>query len=1073
LGPLEVLADGRPLELGGHKQRAMLAVLALNANRPVSRDRLIDALWEDQPTPTAAKALQVYVSQLRKALGRDRVVTAPGGYLLRAEPDEVDLARFQQLHRDGRPHEALALWRGEPLAEFGQRRFAQADIAEFEELHLACVEARIEADLAEGRNVVGELEALVAAQPLREHLRRLLLLALYRADRQADALAAYREARAALVEGLGIEPAKALRDLHQAILRQDPALDLAPRAQAGHAFVGRDTELAQLAGGLDDAIAGRGRLFLLVGEPGIGKSRLAEEMIRLARERRVEVLVGRCWEAGGAPAYWPWVQSLRVIGGDTLFASGRAADDDGARFRLFETTARFLASREGPLLLFLDDMHAADEPSLLLLEFLARELSGMRLVVVAATRDASMLADLTREAVTTRLSLGGLSEEAVGDYVEAELDSRELASVLYERTDGNPLFLSETVRLLAAEGRIAIPPSVREVIVRRLARLSDECNRVLIPAAVLGREFDHSALAAMSGLAEEALLDALDEAMTARIVADVPGAMGRSRFAHVLIRDALYDSLTRAQRIRLHRAALDVLEDDAELAHHATAGHDFERARTFARRAGDRALSLLAYEEAARLYNVALFARPDAPTRCELLLARGEAESRAGRTPAAKETFVAAAEIARKLGLPKALAQAAVGYGGRIVWVRAADDTRLVPLLEEALAALPPDKRALRARVLGRLSGALRDEHDRARREALSAEAVDLARASGDPAVLGAALDAYGYAILGPDTLERCHRVACELHAAAEAAGDTERAIAAGMLALMALLPLGRIAETNRELAAATELAARLGQLAQIGQALGVRAMLAIAEGRLDEGEALSLERYALGKGTLLEESLAIYRCQRYALLELRGGDLAEIEPEIAELAERFPARPVFRCVLAHVHAHVGRQREARESLSELPDALPFDQEWLFGMSLLAETAAQLDDAAAAALLYHALLPWAELNAVDVAEGYRGAVSRYLGLLATTLARWDDAARHFEHALAMNHRMGARPWLAHAQTDYARMLLARPSTGDQERVEELLAAAVSTYRELGMEAYAARASELEPRDEVASSRAHD
>jgi DNA-binding SARP family transcriptional activator/tetratricopeptide (TPR) repeat protein len=1027
LGPLEVVDGGRVLDLGGQKQRALLALLVLDANRPVSRDRLIDALWEDRPTPTAAKALQVYVSQLRKTLGRDRVVTAPGGYLLRAEADEVDLARFERLHGDGRPHDALALWRGEPLTEFARAQFAQPDIARLEELHLACLESRVAADLADGRDVVAELEALVREHPLRERLRELLILALYRAGRQADALAAYQDAREALVEELGIEPGKALRDLQQSILRQDPALDLAAAAPARSTFVGRGDELAQLVAGLDDAIAGRGRLFLLVGDAGIGKSRLADELIEVARARRVDVLVGRCWEAGGAPAYWPWVQSLRELGGDALFESERDAADEGARFRLFDTTARFLATQERPLVLFLDDMHAADEPSLLLLEFVARQLASMRVLVVVASRDAGSLAEVTREPVTTRLALRGLSEQAVGDYVEAELESREFAAALHERTDGNPLFLAETVRLLAAEGRIAIPPSLRDVITRRLARLGDECNRMLVLAAVLGREFDHAALAAMGGLTDERLLDALDEAMSARVVTDVPDARDRSRFAHVLIRDALYESLTPARRTQLHRAALAVLEDDAEIAFHATAGSDYETALAAARRAGDRALSLLAYEEAARLYDVALAARPDDATRCELLLARGEAESRAGRTPAAKETFVAAAAMARELRLPKALARAAVGYGGRIVWVRAADDARLVPMLEEALAALPLDERELRARVLGRLSGALRDEPDRSRREALSAEAVELGRTTGDPAVLAAALDAYGYAILGPDTLGRCHDVARELRAAAEAAGDPERAIAARMLALMALLPLGRISETKRELDAGAQLAAELGQRAQIGQALGVRAMLALAEGRLDEGDAMRNERYALGRGTLLEESVAIYRCQGHALLELRGADLDEIEPEIAELALRFPARPVFRCVLAHIHAHTGRAGEAREALAELVQGLPFDQEWLYGMSLLAEAAALIDDADAAAVLYDALLPWAGLNAVDVAEGCRGSVARYVGLLAATLGRREEAAEHFRRAIGENERMGFAPWAERARGDVERIVGAAPA----------------------------------------------
>jgi DNA-binding SARP family transcriptional activator/class 3 adenylate cyclase/tetratricopeptide (TPR) repeat protein len=232
LGPLEVSSGGRLLELGGAKQRALLAMLLLGANRVVSTDRLIAALWEDDPPETAQKAIQVHVSGLRKVLGRERVVTKEPGYLLQVEEGELDLALFQRLRGQGRLAEALALWRGPPLSDFAAQRFAQSDIARLEDERLACLEERIDQDLRAGRpaELTGELEGLVEAYPLRERLRALSMLALYRSGRQAEALAVYQDARRALVEELGIEPGKPLRDLHQAILNQDPALDLAPRA---------------------------------------------------------------------------------------------------------------------------------------------------------------------------------------------------------------------------------------------------------------------------------------------------------------------------------------------------------------------------------------------------------------------------------------------------------------------------------------------------------------------------------------------------------------------------------------------------------------------------------------------------------------------------------------------------------------------------------------------------------------------------------------------------------------------------------------------------------------------------
>ena len=230
LGPLEVVENGRQVELGGAKQQTLLAILLLNANEVVASDRLIDALWEEEAPETGRKALQVYVSQLRKAIGKDRLQTKPPGYALMVERDELDVERFQRLADSGQFEAALSLWRGPALSQFGYQRFAQTEIARLEELRHACLEDRIEADLAAGRHssLIGELEALVAEHPLHERTRAQLMLALYRSGRQADALDAYQAARHALVEELGIEPGRALRELEKAILQQAPALDLAP-----------------------------------------------------------------------------------------------------------------------------------------------------------------------------------------------------------------------------------------------------------------------------------------------------------------------------------------------------------------------------------------------------------------------------------------------------------------------------------------------------------------------------------------------------------------------------------------------------------------------------------------------------------------------------------------------------------------------------------------------------------------------------------------------------------------------------------------------------------------------------
>jgi DNA-binding SARP family transcriptional activator len=312
LGPLEALDGGRVVKLGGSRQRALLALFLLHRGETLSTDRLIDELWGERPPATALKSMQVYISRLRKALASGAGGASPGmlltrehGYELELDPECLDSHRFELLVAEaraesaaGRPklaasalEEALSLWRGPPLAELAYESFAQREISRLEELRVAAVEQLIEAKLALGAHaeVVPQLETLIGEHPYRERLRAHLMLALYRCDRQADALQAYQDARTTLVEELGIEPGERLRELERAILAQDSELHLVVEEEPtaaervvespGGAFVGRERELAELVGGFDDAVAGRGRVFLLAGEPGIGKSRLAEELI--------------------------------------------------------------------------------------------------------------------------------------------------------------------------------------------------------------------------------------------------------------------------------------------------------------------------------------------------------------------------------------------------------------------------------------------------------------------------------------------------------------------------------------------------------------------------------------------------------------------------------------------------------------------------------------------------------------------------------------------------------------------------------------------------------------------------
>jgi tetratricopeptide (TPR) repeat protein len=272
---------------------------------------------------------------------------------------------------------------------------------------------------------------------------------------------------------------------------------------------------------------------------------------------------------------------------------------------------------------------------------------------------------------------------------------------------------------------------------------------------------------------------------------------------------------------------------------------------------------------------------------------------------------------------------------------------------------------------------------------------------------------------------------------------------------------LGHTDEAAATLDAASRIAEELRQPGHFWFVRAIQAMLALAEGRLGDADALVDQAQTHGASAQPDMAAPVYAVQRHTLCDFRGG-LEDVESVIREMAECRPARPMFRCVLAQLHARLGRHPEAQRALDELADddfsALPFDQEWLYSMSLLAETAALLHDRDCAGTLYRLLLPWATLSVVDQCEGIRGSLSRDLGVLATVTADLDPAEQHFEHAVAMDARMGFRPWHARAEDHYARMLVVRDRRGDRPRARELLGSALTTYQELGMDSYARIAS---------------
>ncbi|MFC0507791.1 AfsR/SARP family transcriptional regulator [Micromonospora costi] len=681
-----------PVALRGARQRAVLARLLVARGRVVPVDRLVDALWEEPPDGAVA-ALRTFVADLRRALEPERpprrpprlLVTTPPGYALHPAPDAVDAWRFEtavaasaDLLTDGQPgvalarlDDALALWRGPAYAEYADRSWARAEIDRLDELRMLAVERRAEALLALGRaaEAASDLRAHVADHPLREDAWRLLALALYRADRQGDALAALRSARETLVTRLGVDPGPRLRQLEADILAQAPHLTgppaptgaavptgpptptgppeptgltgpaprIAPAAApaAGGAgrrpFVGRDEELARLRQAAERAVRrGTPTLALVSGDAGAGKSALAEALTAELAAAGWVTAWGRSPEYDGAPVAWPWRQVADRLAAETGVEppaeETAGADPAVARFRLHRAAAAQLGAVAGaaPVLLVLDDLHRADEGTLDLLTALLTEPDavGGPVLVVGTYRATEITPELTAALARfarvepLRVYLGGLAEPSTGDLARAvagrELDGAAVRTI-HRRSGGNPFFVRELARLLATEGEAAldrVPAGVRDVIRHRLTRLPAAAQDVLRQAAVLGRDVDPDVLAAFAG-GDAVVLDALDRALSAGFLTEEDGAL---RFTHVLVRDTLYDDLSAPRRARWHAAAGEAVErlhpdDVVALAHHFSAAATRAtagRAARYARIAAEQAERRAHPHQAARLWQQAV-----------------------------------------------------------------------------------------------------------------------------------------------------------------------------------------------------------------------------------------------------------------------------------------------------------------------------------------------------------------------------------------------------------------------------------------------------------------------------------
>jgi tetratricopeptide (TPR) repeat protein len=906
--------------------------------------------------------------------------------------------------------------------------------------------------------------------------------------------------------------------------------DVSNRSPADQ-LVGRESETALLLSALDRVKSDQGAVFLISGEAGIGKSRLATEAANQASGHRIDVAWGRCLEGGAAPAYWPWVQCLRTVVREGESGSVRSAlaatgsfvaqlvpevremlrdvaappapDSDGARFRLFDAVTQFLnaVAQERPLLLVFDDLHLADSSTVLLLRFAAPELIATKVVILALYRDTDLprehplrdaVAELGRHPRARRLALGGLDEDGVRDYIQAfgSLDPPpSVVQAVHAKTDGNPLFVREVVRLLTQEAgsfpadavrvlQLPATETIRDVIGRRLDHLSEDCRQLLNLAAITGREFSLKALERVTGLPRRDLLAKLDEARSALVVTQIAGSIDRWRFEHLLIRDVLYDDLSVGERVALHRRVAEALESIyepdleahlAELAYHfrmAAPSGETAKAVDYAYRAGGRAASALAFEEAARLYEMAIEAldasgTSDDDLRCRLLLALGDAQARGADLERARTAYLDAARLARRLSRSDMLAKAALGYGGRFVWAKAGRDSRVVPLLREAVAATERESGPVRARLLARLAGALRDEAPREVEADLSGEAVELARQTGDASTLAYALVGRYAATWWPENSRERLGIASELVALARATGDAERVAEGIDMQISAHLELGEVQAVDERLITLTKLVDELRQPAQRWVLLHTRAMRALLAGGFDEAEQLIGEARRIGEGPAHWDAVRIATLQTF-VLRREQDRLREIEDVVRRSVAEYPGDVALPCMLAHLYVQLRRPLDARTAFEAVATNdfadLPQKSEWIFALCMLPEVARSLGDARRAGTLYDLLLPFGSQAATVAPEVCIGSVSRSLGVLASVVGRWEEAEAHYEAALAAEARMGARPWLAHSQHEYARMLLTRDRP-DQARAEALLAESAETAEEVGMPALAAGIAE--------------
>ena len=875
-------------------------------------------------------------------------------------------------------------------------------------------------------------------------------------------------------------------------------------------FVGRRREMGELKAALEDALGGHGRLVMLVGEPGIGKTRTAQELATYAGLRGAQVLWGRCHEERGMPPYWPWIQAIRSYvrerdpeelrsemgsgGADVaeivsevrerlpgLERPPELESPEAARFRLFDSITSFLKAASGrqTLVLMLDDLHWADKPSLLLLEFMARELGGARLLVVGNYRDvelsrqhplAETLGELTRERLFQRVLLRGLTEEDIGRFIEVTSGISPLGGLVnavHTQTEGNPLFVTEVVRLLVQEGELTldraterdswevrIPEGVREVIGRRLNRLSARCNETLTIGAVIGREFELRQLTRLvEDISEDRLLEVLEEALSARVIEELPDAVGRYQFTHALIQQTLMDELSTTRRVRLHARIIDVFEElygegmeahAVELAYHAGEAEAMigpDKLLHYSIMAGERGLKAYAYEDARAHFQRSLDARQDEAMDDQLATIKSgialssfptmrsvdEARPAWDALSQAFDYYVEKGDIEKALNvaihpIPGALVTGAADLSARALELVPRESIKAGYLLSRRAVSLIYE--------FGDFEGSLN----------AAMEAITIARRENDEVLEARSLASLANTLLNDHRPQEAIDPGLKAIEIAQRIGDLQSEQRAQVFLAQAFLTVGEPDRARIHADAAYQAAEKLHEREIQAVGLWISAHCAAYKGDWSKADELADQVLEIMPQHGLMLGLK-------AGISSQGNDVGAIKHLADNLSSDLAAASFVSAWLTRT-AYETNNNEYMDMGEAALIAVERSTHafWRFWIRHCAAVAAVLrKDTAAAAEQYSALAR--EKGTVGPALF---SVDHILALLARTMGKLDDAATHFEDALTFCRKAGYRPELAWSLCDYADMLSEQDGPGDQEKASKLLDESLTISRELGM-----------------------